>query len=1280
MSQPPQGQPPQQPNPHQPGSPPQPPDSPAHSGGPGQPHQQEPPQQGYGQPAYGQHEYGQQGYGQQGYGQQGYAGQQGQPWQQATGQPASPGQDPQGHGEVFPPPGPGSSGAPPPSTAPGPGLPVGEMPYDAYPAPSGGVFEQASHEPIAPVLPTPAQPSAPESAQPAPPAHGTPQDQQYGAQQYGSQQYGSQQYEGQQYGGQQYGGQQYEGQQYGGQQYEGQQYGGQQYEGQQYEAQSYEGQQYGAQSYEGQQYGAQSYEGQPAGSAGYGVQPHGGDQQGAQPLDAAGQYAGQAYGGQQYGLAPQGEQSPDANHPAADPYGQDQYEQAAQQQYGQDQYGQDQYGQDQYGQDQYGQDQYGLQPHAGVEVPGFGWDGAVPPTGEPSEAPPSSPPRPGEAEVPVQQVGDSIPRHAQLSYTSFDKPGMRGGWQVKETLGELDEAESALLRDAVQTQFDSGEELPTFPTPEDIAGFPRRFMYGPLGPRAAAHWHTAPAGTDASGRPGNVFAHVLLDRDRHASETIPGDDTSALRPVDRWRSADWCTPFGADEVRATELPPDLPAPTARIGTEDVIGFLTDPQTWRLSTATVLLEACLAAMEGGRSVVLVTDDVDDAARWIAAVTRLLAPERARDLFFSTLERATGLSAVFARGVHLACVPRQDAEVAIRERSVLQSVVLATDDTVQLGDQDGAPHRTGAGDEITVTPATGLVSAVLADPAAAAATLEQADAAAAKVAPDAAADPLWSLALAVAQRGTVHADGLDEAAAVLAGGAPAAVTADPSRREVIEQLVADHLGPTTGDAWRACGTEAGASVVGRLYLLRAVGDLDWLTRPDGVAVPDGVTADQDVVERAHTTATALRDMAAADPRTTAIATLRLAELTEDAGIDDAELSAVLDGLVGGTVMSQLATDTDAIIAAVGPIGAGTRRVLIDVLERDGSWTAAPVGSRLPRALLRWLFPEGVDTTVPTTATVDQPTRLRAEVAAQLGTSLPSHRGLAVWVALADGSVTEEIRDWFAEPWPLAELARLQETFGDRLGDDAWLATLKTAEDSAELQRLCERLGGTAWQTGQPPATATAALAGLRLLQPGWARLGHKAAAVTAALNGAAAGQLVADQPFAASAGRTVQLATILAIVDPSLVADYGTEQRLESLRPLFEGQRLLVDTDVVNDVSAHLGTLDRNAFLGRLVRADPTFGFRLDGPDARIAWLEKVRTPTEAPTHGARVLRAALRAVLGDQPDRRELTATVRDAVRRPGEDHRAVDKQVDAWVAALLGSSEPRRRGLFRGGS
>ncbi|WP_308289857.1 hypothetical protein [Mycolicibacterium mageritense] len=51
-------------------------------------------------------------------------------------------------------------------------------------------------------------------------------------------------------------------------------------------------------------------------------------------------------------------------------------------------------------------------------------------------------------------------------------------------------------------------------------------------------------GSDSTGRPGNVFAHVVLDRTPFAAPQ--------RRPIEWWRSPQWVRPFGAAAVgRAT---------------------------------------------------------------------------------------------------------------------------------------------------------------------------------------------------------------------------------------------------------------------------------------------------------------------------------------------------------------------------------------------------------------------------------------------------------------------------------------------------------------------------------------------------------------------------------------------------------------------------------------------------------------------------------------------------------------------------------------------------------
>lgn len=1178
---------------------------------------------------------------------------------------------PQSDGTPYP-----SSGAPRPPS-PVEGYPEGQLPYDAYPAPDGGVFEQASHESIAPVAPT----------------YGS--DHSYGtAQSYGSDQYGSNQYG-----------------------------GGQSYAtGQQYGAAAYQDPGYGAGQPPGPtQPQAADYQTPPqgpptsAGSAAPGGDPYGvptdyqlppdpglgsdpatqpsgpalGQSVSSAPIAGGAAAAGPTSTGDPYGLTPHDQAQPSpspaqpdprsatesygADQPAAGQFGADQYatEQYGVDQYGVDQYGADQYGTDQYGTDQYGADQYGAGQY-GVEVDGFGWEPAESPGGPTTNTAPTGPG--------VRPAGAGVSRHAQLSYTSFDRPGERGGWQVKQVLGDLDEAETALLRDAVQTQFDSGTELPSFPTAEDIAAFPRRLLHAPLGEQASALWHTAPAGTDASGRPGNVFAHVLLDRDRHS----PDGDQGFGRPIQLWRSSDWRTPFGADEVRATDLPDQLPRPTRGWSTGQLVSFLTDPQHWRLTTFTVLLDACARAMASGPPVVLVVNDVDRAAQWIAAVSRMMAPEQSRDLFFSTLERPHGLASAFAHQVRLACVPTSDQDAVVGERSALGCVVIDETEVVQIGDTGGA-HRTASGDEVPVTPWCGLVTAVLADPERAVETLREADRIAAAGSTDNAPepgdgpDPLWSLALAVARHRDRHPDALGDAATILASGAPAGVLEDPQAAAEVTELIQDHLGSTTADAWRVCSGTA-SPIATRLYAHRAIGDVEWLTRPEPVPLPSGTApvVDQELVERARTMATDLRDMAEADPRTVAVASLRLADLLAGLGIDDEQATANLQEVADQVVFTELSRDTHGLVTAVGPIGTTARGLVTTAMEhRVDEWAGATPGSRLPAELLEWVLDPATAPTVPSDRDLTTTRRLRGELAVRRWRAGDAAElGLVGWLALAEDSDPLKAELFDDLVWPVEQLSVLQGLFEDRIPPDAWLATLKATEESTPLfEQICAWFGGTGWQSGQPAHSVVAAVAQLRSLPDGWVRLEHRAGAVVAAINGAAAGQMATPRvPFAPSAARDVQLAVALAVADPGLVADLGTEQRLESLRALFTDHDLSTDAGFVADLASHLSTLDPAELVGRIAAADPRFDLEPAGAAARPRWLDRMSGPDGQP-----VLREALRSALGDEPDRKEVTRWAREAVQRSGEDSRTVDRLVGEWVGDVLGADESRRRGLFRGG-
>ncbi|ETZ98561.1 hypothetical protein I547_6371 [Mycobacterium kansasii 824] len=84
-------------------------------------------------------------------------------------------------------------------------------------------------------------------------------------------------------------------------------------------------------------------------------------------------------------------------------------------------------------------------------------------------------------------------RYGQLSYTSFDASGSAGGWRVKQTGGDLDEAEEALLVAGVHTVLNPVKPLPAFPTAAQLQRIPHRLAYRRINRNTACYWHTVPA-------------------------------------------------------------------------------------------------------------------------------------------------------------------------------------------------------------------------------------------------------------------------------------------------------------------------------------------------------------------------------------------------------------------------------------------------------------------------------------------------------------------------------------------------------------------------------------------------------------------------------------------------------------------------------------------------------------------------------------------------------------------------------------------------------------------
>ncbi|MGE2717276.1 hypothetical protein ACQI4L_24735 [Mycolicibacterium litorale] len=624
-------------------------------------------------------------------------------------------------------------------------------------------------------------------------------------------------------------------------------------------------------------------------------------------------------------------------------------------------------------------------------------------------------------------------RYGQLTYTSFDTREHSGGWQVKETSADLSSDEVQALTSGVRTVFRPAQPLPAYPTPEQLERGPRRLAYGCLDGQRAGYWHTVPAGTDSTGRPGNVFAHALLDRT--AGER-------SRRPIEWWRSTGWLCPYGPHAVAAAALPGEPPAPGAAVTKDSVVQFALDPQAWRLATLFGLLDAVAAALDGGPPVVLGVESADSAAQWIGLVSFLMSAGTAARLNFSTFDRADQLTLARQSRQHLTAVPVDDLEYLPDD-----VVAISEHATLSLGELDHEPHRTAEGQTIAVTPWSAMAQVVLLDAESARSVLDDIDHYAAQVA-DAGLHPAWPLAMSVAHRET-FADALTEAHTVIAAHSPRAAS-DSVVARTIADVMRGALGTSTADAWKAVqdipdGPAADLATVS--YLCRAVADLEWLSRP-------GLLPARERPSDRHPAPRELRD--ALEPALAAARAdgphrvARLADLLLRSGFEDDRVLAALRDDVAPR-LSDAGSAAELVSALRENIGTPTRLVLAAAVLRDGGDTPAVGGD-----VLDWLA-EGVTAPAPQDvwrAEAWDPVWTRAALrgvrTVQRGASEPADRWASLWWLRVSGSARfEEVAG--SSVWHPDEL--LAAVGESTLPGAAAVRTLVGAPPSSALDRLAQ-----------------------------------------------------------------------------------------------------------------------------------------------------------------------------------------------------------------------------------
>lgn len=162
---------------------------------------------------------------------------------------------------------------------------------------------------------------------------------------------------------------------------------------------------------------------------------------------------------------------------------------------------------------------------------------------------------------------------------------------------------------------------PKRPSPEELDRFPLSLLFHRLHDKSALVAQAKYVATDYSGRFGNYFTHTLI-------ATRPMEDFHDILPIELWRSPTW-TVTESPSMSLETL--DQPRVGGTVNPLRVQEFLS--QSGRAEKLAAFLTAIEAALRTNRRMVIV-DEGDSVALWIAAATYALPRHIALDLTFNT----------------------------------------------------------------------------------------------------------------------------------------------------------------------------------------------------------------------------------------------------------------------------------------------------------------------------------------------------------------------------------------------------------------------------------------------------------------------------------------------------------------------------------------------------------------------------------------------------------------------------------------------------------------------
>lgn len=641
-------------------------------------------------------------------------------------------------------------------------------------------------------------------------------------------------------------------------------------------------------------------------------------------------------------------------------------------------------------------------------------------------------------------TADGLARWSQLTYTSADSgDGSPGGWGVKDTVGAFTDAELDLAKRFIPREVRELASLTAFPTPEQIAKLPPRLTYRQLSNDLWAFISSAPAGSDSTGRPGNVFTQVAFDR--RARDKAP-----YWRPIALWRSQDWLRPYGPKDVSAAHLARRaLPLPGSMVAPRTIQEFLFADGALRVDVLLPLLDAVGGAMANGTLVVLFTSDPDEAAMWIGALSLFMGGAVAERFSWCTFGSA--LDVIGEEPPTLLCLPQDEApQVAEVLRSLDQSrfLLLDVDEDVEQGVLDGKPNRSGTR-TFAVTEWSVMVRSLLMashDLARLAAEIDQMSDALRGVR----IDPAIPIAMAVGAAGDgVATPGRDAAGRVLLSFSPKTLDHNQDLLRNISSVAHRAMGSSAADALRLLEqiqadperSQEMRRLVSDVYVERALGDTLWLTGSVPPAVPDqleisGIGRDRVLSQLRSVLGRAVK---AKSVETNEEALRALAFFTSvDHRIDPLVLAEWEPFLAEEIAPALLCAEGERLRRAGDELAGEYRDVLADALRTRPELVRSlgSPGHRLEPELLQWLnisSPGNDDPLVPPSPTDADVLLLDVATQGWLSTRRPEPgekaNRIVAWVTqqllceyMATGRRLPSLDMLFESPWHIPDVERL------------------------------------------------------------------------------------------------------------------------------------------------------------------------------------------------------------------------------------------------------------------